>query len=364
MPAAPAVLYDIAGRHQVYLEGLKGSKKHDVEEFLKRLDRDIRYRLSTDITDYTRTRLEALLALVRADITTLTGEYIRQLTDDVVDLAVYESGFEARSLNQAVDYQFILPSTEQLRSAVFSNPLSFTTPAGENLLEPFMKSLTSTTQNRVIGEIRLGYYQGESLSRILQRIRGTRANGFRDGIISRVGRDAEFLARTALQHAANQARQEVWDQNSDIVKSRRWVSVLDSRTSSQCQALDGRVFPLDSGPVPPLHIGCRSTTIGELDERYKWLPDDKRTRVARDSGDERKLETIPANQTYFDWLKKQPVSFQNKVLGVKRSKLLRDGGLTSKQFADLQLNRNFQPKTLEQMKADEPVMFEMAGVEI
>ena len=52
------------------------------------------------------------------------------------------------------------------------------------------------------------------------------------------------------------ARQAVAEANGDIVAGVRMVATLDSRTSSVCRSLDGRVFPVDSGPRPPVPINC------------------------------------------------------------------------------------------------------------
>lgn len=360
MPSAPAVLHDIATRHQVYLESLKGSQKEKISEFLRQVDKDIRRRLNGDITAFTRSRLEVLLDRVGKDIETVTGEYLAQLRQDLVDLAVYEADFELRSLNQVVDYQFTIPSTNQLVSAAFTAPLSASF-GGSNLLDPFMDGLTDRARDRITNEIRLGYYQGDSTSRVLQRIRGTRARGYRDGIISRVDFDAETIARTALQHASEQSRNELYRQNADIVKEVIWISTLDSKTSEVCRGLDRQVFPLEEGPRPPAHPRCRSKTIPRLDSRYDFL-DEGGTRIARDSEDARKIYKVPEKTTYYEWLKKQPVSFQDSVLGPTRGKLLRDGGISAKRFQELQLDKNFKPRTLKEIAELDPVAFESAGL--
>ena len=46
------------------------------------------------------------------------------------------------------------------------------------------------------------------------------------------------------------------------------VATLDSRTSSVCRSLDGRVFPVDSGPRPPFHINCRTSFVLVLKAEY------------------------------------------------------------------------------------------------
>jgi len=47
-------------------------------------------------------------------------------------------------------------------------------------------------------------------------------------------------------------------------------------------------------------------------------------------------------------------------LGPVRGKLFRDGGLTAERFAALQLDKNFKPLALDQLKELEPLAFERA----
>jgi hypothetical protein len=108
--------------------------------------------------------------------------------------------------------------------------------------------------------------------------------------------------------------------------------------------MSDRVFPIDEGPRPPLHINCRSTTVAVLDDRYKFL-DEGATQSARDpiTG---KVESVPAGQSYYGWLKTQPAAVQDSIIGPTRGKLLRDGGLSAQRFSELSLGKNFQPLTL------------------
>ena len=45
-----------------------------------------------------------------------------------------------------------------------------------------------------------------------------------------------------------------------------------------------------------------------------------------------------------------------------RGKLSREGGLTAERFAALQLDKNFKPLTLDQLKELEPLAFDRAGI--
>jgi SPP1 gp7 family putative phage head morphogenesis protein len=360
-----AALIDIASRHQVYLEGLKTGEIKEMSVFLKRMDKDVRAQLGgRDLTRYSRKRLEALLVRVREDISKTAVQAIDKVNTGVVQLSEYEAGFEIRSLNQVVDVDFTLPSASQLRAAVYSNPLSIANLTGDSLLQPFIKGINKRSQDRITNAIRTGYYQGETTNDILQRVRGTRARGFKDGVIGHIGRDINTIVRTALQHASSQARSEVWDENERVISKIQWVSTLDSKTSALCQGLDGRKFDKGRGPRPPIHPNCRSTTIAVLDKKFASLSEGRirSSRIRSSRNPDGTVKTVSANQNYYGWLKNQPATFQDSVIGKQRGLLLRNGGLSTQRFQELQLNKNFRPITLDEMRKLEPVAFGKANI--
>ena len=346
-------LTDQTLRKSVLLEGVKAEEINQFTAFLKQIDRDLRQKLlSTELTDFSRTRLERLLSAVEKSLTRIFGSYYDELTGHLIDLSEYEAEFEARSLANALtssNFETVIPAATQVHAAVFSTPLSVRGADGGKLLEPFIRDWTSVETKRITGTIRQGYFEGQTNAQIVQTIRGTRANGFRDGILSVTSRHAEAIVRTAVQHVASVARFETWQANDGLVTGYRWVSTLDGKTSTQCRTLDGQVFPLNKGPKPPLHIRCRSTTVAELDGRFSFLKEG-RTRATQDG-------PIGADTNYYQWLKRQPAQFQDEVLGSTRGKLFRDGGLSSERFAELNLHRNFTPMTLDEMRKKEPAAF-------
>jgi hypothetical protein len=58
--------------------------------------------------------------------------------------------------------------------------------------------------------------------------------------------------------------------------------------------------------------------------------------------------------TYGGWLKKQPASVQDEVLGIERAKLFRSGKLSIGKFTD----DTGKVYTLDQLKKLEPLAFE------
>lgn len=354
--ATSPLLVEASTRNQVFLERLKAGEVEKVAPYLVEVDRAIRLELSKEsLTSYSRKRLEQLLASIDGIILAIYQRYIDVVEADLVDLAQYEASFEARSLNQVlVNTLAVVPTVESVRAAVFSQPLQVSGVDGGKLLDPFLKDWTVTETQRVLGAIRVGYTQGKTNQQIIQQIRGTKSNQYKDGILATTQRDAEAVVRTAVQHTAMTARMETLKTNSNVVTGYEWVSTLDSRTTPQCRSLDGRIFQVGKGPVPPIHIRCRSSIAPTLDARYDFLKEGA-TRASKDG-------QVDASLTYYEWLKTQSAAFQDAALGPTRAQLFRNGGLSAERFAELQLDRNFKPLTLDEMRRLEPLAFERAGI--
>lgn len=362
MPEAPSQLIEQTTRHAAYVERLKSHDVKQVQDFIKRMEKTLRTELSGDITEWTRARLERQLSVVRGLMRDEVGSYRRQWRSMITELAGYESEFELKSLSNVVDYEFSAPTPDQIMSAVFENPINIQGPDGGALLDDFFDGWTNREIDRVTNTIRMGYAQGNTTPQIIRAIRGSAGANFTDGALALTDRALETLTRTALQHAAVQARSETWRQNRDIVKEERMVATLDNKTSTICRSIDGQRYPVGEGPRPPFHAGCRTTVVAVLDERFSFL-EKGGTRRARDpqTGD---VGYAQADTTYYGWLKNQPATVQDSIIGSTRGRLLRNGGLSSQRFAELQLGRNFEPLTLQQMKDLEPVAFTKANIEV
>ena len=355
MPKSPDQYIEQSVRHQAYLERLKTGEYNKLRDILEDVENNLvgmlsRKEFRTMSSDQVKRRLYSMRSMMRQRY---DEDMIPALNKSIRDLAKYEAEFEVRILGNVVDYNFELPSESQIISAVRTSPLSVRGPDNGKLLTSFIKDWTESQVTRTTNTIRSGFVEGQTTPQIVSRLRNEA------GPINRRGLQA--LTRTALQHCATQAREQTWKANEDIVKRVEWFSTLDSRTTTQCQALDGQVFKIDEGPRPPLHPGCRSTVIAKLDERFSLL-DEGGTRRTRDpvSGD---VGSTKASETYYSWLKAQPKQVQDSIIGPTRGKLLREGGLSSQRFAELQLNKNFKPITLEEMRKLEPVAFKKAGIE-
>jgi len=349
--AQAASLLDSTVRHQVYLERLKSEEVNQFAAFLRDIDASLRDRLTrNDLTDFNRDRMERLLGSVEDSLTTIFDQHYNELAGHLTELGEYEAGFEAKSLENQLSeagFESVIPSPAQVRAAVFSNPLSVRGADGGKLLEPFIKDWMKSDVKRLSGAIRQGFFEGQTNFQIIQRLRGTKANGYRDGLLAEVDRHAGAIVRTAVQHTASNARMLTWQQNG--IDEYKWLSTLDGRTSTICRSLDQETFSIGKGPVPPAHINCRSTMLAVLPSKYDYL-DKGATRASKDG-------PVRQSLSYYDWLKQQPEVFQDDVLGKTRALIFRNGEISSEKFAQLQLDKNFKPLSLAEMRKKEPTAF-------
>lgn len=357
MSTAPA-LVSLATRQQVMLERLKAGEVKKLETFLKQAADVIRKRLSEgELTDMERNRAEIQLQAIRTELAAIYGRAGVQMTDGLRDLSGYAAGAEVRALdNVLTGVELSAPAGNQIYAAALARPM--TSGKSAAMLEPFIKGWPDRSVEAIENSIRQGFFEGRTNQQMIADVVGTKANNYRDGLIDVTRRNAETVVRTAVQHVAQVARNEVFAANADIVKQYEWVSTLDGRTSPQCQALDGQVFAVGSGPLPPIHHNCRSSVVPVIANKYmRETLREGRTRASADG-------PVSANLTYYEWLKTQDAAFQDEAIGPLRGKLLREGGLSAQRFQELQLGRNFEPLTLEQMEKLEPVAFNRAGLEV
>ena len=357
-PPRPA-LNDALTRNAVFVERLKAGEIRKFDPYLAEIDRNIRDLLTRDdVPALSRSRLEELLTAIANMMHGVQERYTDQLRIDLQTFAVYQSEFAYRALNDATpaDVAVAMPTAEAVATAVLSQPLHVHGTNGGKLLESFIADWSQVERDAVTGAIRLGMAQGQTTAQIIRRIRGSRALNYADGLLDVTRRHAAAIVQTAIQHAGDAGRQVTYFDNGDIVKEEQWVSTLDSHTTQLCRSLDGLQFPVGEGIRPPAHINCRSIRVPVLSSAFE--AEFANAGFTRASS----VGQVDAKLTYYEWLKSQPALFQDQAIGPVRAKLFRDGGLSVETFAELNLGRNFEPLTLDEMRALEPLAFERAGI--
>ena len=116
-------------------------------------------------------------------------------------------------------------------------------------------------------------------------------------------RALETEARTGAQSLANSTSMSRFRQAG--ITHVLFVAIMDSRTSEQCKALNGKIFPIEEAPEPPLHRNCRS-------------------QLAAMAG--AAVGTTGPRATPLDWLANQPAETQNRILSNEGAEVFKRTG--------------------------------------
>ena len=320
-------------RRTVLIESLKAHYAKDFEPFVKQIDELLRLELTDqELSQMNTKKLNEWLRNNKDKISEILSEFADVTLANVTEFVADEVVFTANVLGSITATKTIVPKLSK------ANYLDVPLPTGQ-LVDEVLKKFTTDESDRIINAVRRGIFEGKTNSQILQVVRGTRKNRFNDGIISTSTRNANAIVRTLIAHSATEARMAVGKANSDILEDEiQILATLDSSTSSICRAKDWQVFPFERRYLPPFHIKCRSTWV--------FIAKGGDTGVDKRSSQNGVVEA----QSYYDWLKTQPDDFQDEVLGKSRAEIFRSGGLTAEQFRNLQLDKNFKPRTLKEIQ--------------
>ena len=208
------------------------------------------------------------------------------------------------------------PQTYSLTAA---QGATITLPNGQVVSKAFRGIATSQAE-QFSQVVRNGLLTGETTPSIAKRLIGSLQFGEEAKTVGQIAAaggqltqvaDNQIIAlvRTSINQVANAASQQVYEGNQDITKKYRYIATLDTRTSAICRALDGREFEYGKGPMPPQHFNCRSTTVPVIDYKALDIPPPPEGKRASMDG------PVPGNETYGQWLAKQPRATQADALG-------------------------------------------------
>lgn len=284
-------------------------------------------------------RFKELLAGIRVTIDDFYTIINNRLGENLSEYVAIESQNTSKVLSDLVATSAAVIPPNKL-AKIYSESMIDGSPSST-----WWKRQSLKLKNNFEDNIRQGLILGETNSQLVSRVRGTKAFGYRNGIMNIARNDAEALVKSSVQTVANQARFETIELNHDIVSAYRHVSTLDSRTSDQCIVRDGlRWDSVTKKPighnlpfrVPPIHWNCRSTLIPEIGG---FEPADDATRASSDG-------QVKASTTFESYLKGKSAAFQDEVLGKGKAQLYRDGKITLRQLLDQSGN----PLTLSELQ--------------
>ena len=317
--------------HAVYLERLKGSVAADIvqqldDEVIPDLVDKLTARLAriaargTDLRPQETQRLRDTLTLMEETVEAWSTGLSSDLTDRSKEIGLAEVLWQDSLIATVlpITWDTLVPPTGILHAAILESPIDGV------LLKDIVGRLDGASKTALERAIRIGIAEGESIDAIAGRI-GKAVDYMRGS--------AEAVARTAVGHASNMGRQSYYAANDDLIAKVQFVATLDTRTCQSCAGIDGKTFPLDSGPRPPRHINCRCTTVPVLKSLRSLGFDvddfEPATRASMNG-------QVSGAVTYNDWLKRMPPSIQDEALGPTRAQLFRTGKLDVRDYTDRQ----------------------------
>ena len=386
--------FDALVRHQVGLLRLSGSIKNDVIALLDATEQDLADKIISRLAGHRGLntpadvrRMQTLLKSLRATRLPAWDKINAIWVKELREIAKMEPPFVDRALKTVVPVvlETTLPSNALLRSIVATKPFQGKTLRG------WASNVRRADITRIEDQIKIGMVQGESNVTIARRVVGTKILKGKDGVTEITRRQADAVTRTAVNAIANQAKQAYYQENSHLFTEELYTATLDSRTTPICQSLDGQKFPIGEGPIPPVHIRCRSLRVAIIDgnvigqrparnftepqivrefAKQEGLPSSLTRRANLPRGTKGTFDTfkarrireltgrVPAKVSYQDWLDRQPAAFQDDVLGKTKGALFRRGDLKLTKF----VNKSGDSVTLSQLARTEAQAFRDAGL--
>ena len=332
-------------RRQLYFERAKTALYRQygtvTGNLVRTLTRELSRRDLANLGVYTKGQLRALIRDVLDQFDKQSGDFFDEVMEWLGIAAEDEAAFTVATLNLALDREEVVPKVgDNVSGGIIA-------ATGLSVLAT-MREFNRQQRNSVRKHIQRAWANKLSVQDTIRMVQGTRSRRFRDGLIARLQRYAEAIVATVAQFGENVGRNAAMQPFLDVVIGYTWVSILDGKTSSICRSLSGRTFRLGRGPIPPMHLNCRSF----VEPLFR-----AGTVFARTGG-----QVVAAGETYYNWLRRQTRQFQDDVLGPTRGELFRKGGLTSEEFSRLNLNRRFEPLTLDEMRSRQPEAFREANV--
>lgn len=362
-------LRDAVVRHQIGLLRVSNKVRNDTLKLLDATEADMKVELLVQLergAAGNAARLRKMITSIKAQRTTAWSEVDKVWTNEMIAVATAEPiamGKIAQTV-APVALEVVMPSTGVLVGIVRSKPFEGAT------LKQWSQTIAKNDLDNIERSIKIGVVQGESNQNIARRLFGTSMARGANGITALTRKHASSITRTATNHMANQARRAFAAQNADIFSEEQYLATLDSRTTPICRSLDGKTYPIDHGPIPPLHWNCRSLRIPFLGDHDMAARPEKRatkqlldreglTGAARRARIRELTGQAPSGTTYVDFLKRQPAAVQDDILGKTKAKLWRKGGLSLDKFVD----RTGSELTLSQLARAEKEAFRAAGLE-
>ncbi len=298
-------------------------------------------KLKNASTVHSITRLQALQYQFRQQVEKLEAIKEHGLTNTLKD--IYKEGYyrTAYEIQRASGIGSAFSRIDETKiNKVLAKPW---VPDGKNFSERIWGQDRTQLLYQLENRFSQGMIRGESPQKIIKDIQ-------------KALNSSEYATRrlvmTESAFFASASRKETYDKLE--VKQYKILAVLDTKTSTICRDMDGKVFDVkDYQPglnANPFHANCRTTTTPYFNDKFTQ----QQERSARDENG--KTYYVPANMTYKEWYNKsvegsQKVSAKdNTILKEQKQSINNVESLHKQQMKQLQDIAQQQKEQLEQLQ--------------
>jgi SPP1 gp7 family putative phage head morphogenesis protein len=236
-------IHDDMLKHQILIQRFAGTEYISMRKQLKNLLEKAKLEI---VSGSTGTSLKKSLR-------TNVQSFVNTGIANMLDFAEYEAEYSVKLLKKATKKELKNVAKEKLEKELLTQNMQINNLSRGGVrksLSMAYKQFATKKADEIAQLIMDGKTQQLTASEISQLIE-ERINGLHST-------QARALAKTSVNYTSNLARNEALVANKDQFDKVVWVSVLDSGTTEYCEEHDGEIYPIDSGPRPPAHWGCRS----------------------------------------------------------------------------------------------------------
>jgi len=329
-------LADISITRALILERVKNGLSNDVALVYK----EILAEIEAKIRSYPEMNIKNMNKIIKEIKSSVTPSL--NIYDDLADLASQEATFMMTSINSVAGYDIM---SKVVNESTIKKLVNTSLMEGATISDWF-GSLEKSIQTDLERQIKIGVVSGETNRDIVERVKNVMNTNINH---------AKSITRTAVSTVSNQARQAVYEENSDVIDGYEHVSVLDSRVSLTCSSRDGAAWDLEKKGlntlgkqnnyrVPPLHFNCRSILVPIIKawENMKASLKGKVPESTRASMD----GAVSSKITFNKWFEGKSSTFQEEYLGRSRYDLYKKGTIT---FSDL-VNQSGSVLSISELK--------------
>lgn len=344
-------LADVGTRRQIMIQRFANGTWEELRPALEELAEQLGTAVAR--TETSRQRLGILMREVEDLLSAANGQISKTLQERVMEFAQEEVEFQRSAIGQVSSVETVLPDAEQLRAAVLAGTMELVIGNESQRLtvDQMIGRYSASNAREIKNTISAGFISGETTDQITARVRRK--------VQGRTAAQARTVVATAINHASTQAKRAFSQENESVLAGEEYLATLDARTTMTCAAYDGRIFPVNQGPQPPLHYNCRSTRV-PVPPEDSVLPGLEGERPAVVNG---QSSAVSGNKTFKGWLRDQPVEFRDEFFskftnGQEKRLLFDRGGLNPEDFID----PSGAQMTLGELRSKHPLAFQRAGI--